>query len=389
MRVLVSGGGIAGLALAFWLERLGIETVVAERAREFKPLGHYIALKGNGVQMIRRMGLLETCRAREAPFDSIRYVTPTGRFLREDETAKFDRELGGYLFFRRADLHAALHEALSGKKVELRLGTEVERLDTAEDRVEVRFRDGRSEVFDLLIGADGIRSPTRERVFGKGYEVPLGGHYVALTLEYDHGLEPRRGVAYMGRGQMATLMAVGPRAASLVVYHGEVGQWPESRDAGALRAFLLREYRHFAAPVQRAFEAIDEHGYVFTDSITQIRMPHVVKGRVALLGDAGGCPTFLSGMGSSLALQGAYLLAKAIEEHPADMPRALAHYEADIQPIAARYQASAWQMRGFIIGRSRVRAALRDAALAWMPDQLFARQVRRFYDAERAMAGFA
>ncbi|WP_224366498.1 FAD-dependent monooxygenase [Hyalangium versicolor] len=385
MRVLVSGGGIAGLALAFWLERLGIETVVAERAREFKPLGHYIALKGNGVRVIRRMGLIEACRAREAPIDSLRYVTSTGRLLREDSTASLDRELGGLIAFRRADLHAALHEAISGK-VELRLGTEVEESETAGERVEVRFRGGRTETFDLLVGADGVHSPTRERVFGKGLEVPFGGHYVALTLEYDHGLELQCGVAYLGRGQMVIFLPMSPRVVSLVVYHGEVGQWPESREPGALRAFLLREYRHFAAPVSRAFEAIDERGYVFTDVITQVRMPHVVKGRVALLGDAGGCPTFLSGMGSALAIQGADLLARAIAEHRSDVPRALASYEAAIQPLNARYQESAGKMRGFVLGRSRVRAAVRDAALAWMPDGFMIRQARRFYDAENATA---
>ncbi|WP_224244375.1 hypothetical protein [Hyalangium gracile] len=91
-------------------------------------------------------------------------------------------------------------------------------------------------------------------------------------------------------------------------------------------------------------------------------------------------------MGSALALQGADLLARAIAEHRSDVPRALASYEAAIQPLNARYQESGGKMRGFILGRSRVRAAVRNVALSWMPDAVMIRQARRFYGAENATA---
>ncbi|AUX26432.1 FAD dependent oxidoreductase [Sorangium cellulosum] len=383
MRVLVSGAGIAGLSLGLLLERRGVEVVIAERARRLEPLGHYIGLKGNGVRTVERMGLLDACRAREQRLDGVRFHTPSGRLLRENRATRLERELGGVLFFRRADLHAALHEAVAGK-VELRLGTEVQALEAGPERVEVRLSDGRSEAFDALIGADGVRSPTRARVFGSGHEVPLGGRYIALTVEVDHGLDPRFVAAYLGRGQMVGLIPIGPRVASPFVYHADGGEQPASRSAADVRDFLLRACGDFGAPVRRTFEAIDASSYVFTDSITMVRPPRIVKGRVALLGDAAACPTFLSGMGSALALQGAYHLARALEEHPGDVPAALLRYEAGIRPIAARYQQSAWKMRGFVLGRSRVRAAVRDAALAWMPDRLFVREAQRFYAAERA-----
>src|SRR5262249_17222975 len=114
-RALISGGGIAGLALGFWLERIGIEPVVIERMSRFEALGHYIALKGNGVEVIRQMGLESACRAREVRFERSMMLTSTGKLLRMGSRAEFDQNLGGYILFRRADLQATLFEAVREK----------------------------------------------------------------------------------------------------------------------------------------------------------------------------------------------------------------------------------------------------------------------------------
>src|SRR2546427_12032704 len=69
LKVIVSGAGVAGLAVAYWLDRIGASTIVIERAPRFHALGHYISLKGNGVEMVRRMGIFDACQARAAPID--------------------------------------------------------------------------------------------------------------------------------------------------------------------------------------------------------------------------------------------------------------------------------------------------------------------------------
>jgi len=114
LKVIVSGAGIAGLALAYWLDRIGASTIIVERAPRFEALGHYISLKGNGVEMVRRMGMLEACQARAAPIEETRMYTRSGRLLRSERTAAMNQMLGGYLLFRRADLQAALHELAHG-----------------------------------------------------------------------------------------------------------------------------------------------------------------------------------------------------------------------------------------------------------------------------------
>jgi 2-polyprenyl-6-methoxyphenol hydroxylase-like FAD-dependent oxidoreductase len=113
LKVIVSGAGIAGLALAHWLDRIGASTVIVERAPRFQALGHYISLKANGVEMVRRMGILEACEARAAPIEETRIYTRAGRLLRAERSAALSKKLGGYILFRRADLQAALHELTS------------------------------------------------------------------------------------------------------------------------------------------------------------------------------------------------------------------------------------------------------------------------------------
>src|SRR5947208_208067 len=123
-RALISGGGIAGLALGFWLERMGIQPVIIERASRFEALGHYIALKGNGVEMMRQMGLEQACRAREVQFERAMMLTATGKLLRMGGRDEFDQNLGGYILFLRADLQTVLFEAVQAK-LEIRYSTEI------------------------------------------------------------------------------------------------------------------------------------------------------------------------------------------------------------------------------------------------------------------------
>jgi 2-polyprenyl-6-methoxyphenol hydroxylase-like FAD-dependent oxidoreductase len=229
LKVIVSGAGIAGLALSHWLDRIGATTIIVERAPRFQALGHYISLKGNGVEMVRRMGMLDACEASAAPIEEVYFYTASRRLLRSERTAALAKALGGYILFRRVDLQAALYE-LVRERTDIRFGTQIAEVRPAVGGVEVRLSDGRVEWGDLLVGADGIHSHVRSLVFGEGFERSLGGHY---------------------------------------------------------------------------------------NAIAQVEMPRITQDRCALIGDAAHCPTFLSGMGSSLALQDAHVLAGCLARNPA------------------------------------------------------------------------
>ena len=383
MKLIVSGAGIAGLALAHWLDRIGASTVIVERAPRFQALGHYISLKGNGVEMVRRMGILDACQARAAPIEETRMYTMTGRLLRTERTAAMNKMLGGYILLRRADLQAALYD-LARDRADIRFGTQISDARVADDGVEVVLSDGRTERADLLLGADGIHSRVRGLVFGEGFQRPLGGHYIAVTQTLRHGL-PIATHCYWGAGQMVSLFAVANDSVSAVVYVDDRAGRPPHHDAVALRDYLLAVSLGFPDHVRQILGSISADDFVFADVIAQIEMPHIIYGRCALLGDAAHCPTFMSGMGSSLALQDAHVLAGCLSRSTGDVAAALLQYEGAVTPIACRYRDNARSMRSLVLGRNHVKAHLRDLFLRVVPDGLVARNLRRFFDAERSL----
>jgi len=384
LKVIVSGAGIGGLALAHWLDRIGAKTVIVERAPRFQALGHYISLKGNGVEMVRRMGILEACQARAAPIEETRMYSMKGRLLSAERTGALNQMLGGYILFRRADLQAALYD-LVRERAEIRFGTQITAARVDEDGVEVVLSDGRTERGDLLVGADGIHSRVRGLVFGEGFQRKLGGYYIATTQAMRHGL-PLTTHVYWGVGQMVSLLPVAADVVSSIVYVNEDAGKPPHHDALAMRDYLLAASAGFPEHVRDILGSIGADDFVFSDVIAQIAMPRITSGRCALLGDAAHCPTFMSGMGSSLALQDAHVLAGCLARSPDDVAAALACYEDAVAVIACRYQDTALQMRGFVLGRSRFKAHLRDLALRVMPEPLIKRGLRRFSDAERPLA---
>jgi len=384
LKVIVSGAGVAGLALSHWLGRIGATTILVERAPRFQALGHYISLKGNGVEMVRRMGILGACQARAAPIEEVYFYTAARRLLRSERTAVLAKALGGYILFRRADLQAALYE-LVRERTDIRFGTQITEVRTAAGGVEVRLSDGRAERGDLLVGADGIHSHVRGLVFGEGFERSLGGHYIAVSQTFRHGL-PAVVHSYLSTGRMVNLFPVAPDSVSAVVYVGTSAGTPPHHDPLAMRDYLLATCAGFPDEVLRVMGDIRANDFVFSDAIAQVEMPRITHGRCALIGDAAHCPTFLSGMGSSLALQDAHVLAGCIARNPGDLATSLASYEEVVTPIARRYKDSAVSAHQAFLGSSPFKARLRDVILRLVPDRLLERGVRRFFDAERPLA---
>jgi 2-polyprenyl-6-methoxyphenol hydroxylase-like FAD-dependent oxidoreductase len=384
LKVIVSGAGVAGLALSHWLSRIGATTVLVERAPRFQPLGHYISLKGNGVEMVRRMGILDACQARAAPIEEVYFYTAARRLLRSERTAVLAKTLGGYILFRRADLQVALYE-LVREHTDIRFGTQVSEVRPGADGIEVLLNDGRVERGDILVGADGINSHVRGLVFGEGFERLLGGHYIAISQTLRHGL-PAVVHSYLSTGKMVNLFPVAPDSISAVVYVGASAGIPPLHDPLAMRDYLLVTCAGFPEEVLRVLGNIRADDFVFCDAIAQVEMPRITNVRCALIGDAAHCPTFLSGMGSSLALQDAHILAGCLARNSGDLATALARYEEVMTPIARRYKNSAVSAHRAFLGSSPFKAWLRDVILRFMPNRILERGVRRFFDAERPLA---
>jgi 2-polyprenyl-6-methoxyphenol hydroxylase-like FAD-dependent oxidoreductase len=339
MRVLISGGGIAGLTLAYWLQKSDISSVVIEQANAIRRDGYAIDFFGTGHDVAERMSLIDQLRSRHIPFEALVYVNKDGKTIARLDMALI-RKLteGKYMGLMHETLEEVLYEALEGS-AEVRFGRWIARIEAGPDAVEVTFNDGATETFDLLIGADGVHSKTRALVFGPeeqfsrylGYTIacyPLADHYgIGKTFQM-----------YNEPGRMAAAYCT-PQADDLLLFFMYQSPKPEHVPREQRLSYLRKVFASMGWLTEQFLSDVDPEVSVFMDAVIQIQMPTWHRGRVALVGDACDCPTLLSGQGASLAMGGAYLLAKALHD-TADYQEAFRRYEQQMSAYVLEQQKS-------------------------------------------------
>lgn len=337
-RVLVSGASIAGPALAYWLHRYGFEPVVVERAPALRTGGQNVDVRGAGREVTRRMGLEDAVREATTGEVGTRFLRPDGTTAAEFPAGRSDT--GGAtaeLEILRGDLAQLLVDA-TDDDVEYRFGDRISGLDDTGDGVSVRFEGGSTERFDLVVAADGVGSSTRELVVGG--EVS----YRYLGMETTFATIPRTGTdddwwrwfnATGGRTMTLRPDAVGTIRATL--------SYPPPSDGATRRTVeeqrtnLRERFADAGWEAERILAGLDTADDLYFETLRQVRAPRWSSGRVALLGDAAYCASPISGMGTSLALTGAYVLAGELAAH-VDHRDAFRGYERIVRPYVEKAQ---------------------------------------------------
>ena len=345
LRILVCGGGIAGEALAFWLARGGHEVVVVERFPALRATGAQVDLRGQGIDAVARMGLLDTVRDHRVAEAGVALVDARGRAritVLANTSGRGRQTLTSEYEIMRGDLVRILHEATKDE-VQHVFGISVERFEHDEDGVVAHFSDGTSDAFDLLVGADGQGSRVRQAILPPGAPDP----YRRLGLHIAYWFLPR---VRSDSGVRDTYVAPGGRMIMRRSHHDETQAYFILRESSAAASNVHRE------PVERQqafwaerFEGAGWQTARFVDGMAstpsfyssealQVRTPTWSAGRVVLVGDAAHCASPFSGMGTSGGLVGAYVLARQIARHADDLPTALAAYDAELRPFVDKIQ---------------------------------------------------
>jgi 2-polyprenyl-6-methoxyphenol hydroxylase-like FAD-dependent oxidoreductase len=372
----ICGAGIAGLSLAQALVRLGWEVTLAERAPGVREQGYMMDFFGLGYEAAERMGLLERLQELGYAVDALAYVDERGRTRAAVRYASLARALDGRLLsIMRPDLERALREAV-GEAAEVRYGDTVTGFAERGDGVRVVFSDGSVRDADLLVGADGIHSPVRRRLWGpeEQYMRYLGLHAAAYTFT-----DPAVHVALAGRFVMTdtvgrTLGLYGLRDHRVAVFAVHASADPALPEDA--RAALQDRYADLGWVATRALDLCPPGEEVYYDQVAQVELPDWHRGHVALLGDACQAVSLVAGQGASLAVAGACLLADHLATAPT-VPAALQRYQAQWRPVVrARQQAGRRGAEWFLpltdARRRHRRLMLRLMALPG-PDRLIAR----------------
>ena len=336
--VLVSGASFAGLATAYWLDRLGYRVTLVEAASGLRRGGTPVDIEGETIDILGRMGIVDAVRAKALP--------PRGfEFKDADDVTLGSIAIGDSLAaharyeIHRDDLLDILFGAVAAK-VEMLFDQSIQQLDEGPDGVSVTFRNGDRRDFALVFGCDGNRSNTRKLLFGDGEQFTyfMGG-YVYLKVVPQIGLLPANmSQVFSTPGRMAMLNGYEDRTDVGFGFRTDGEIEYDYRDRAQQRRLIHDHFDGLGWKVPAMLASVDGDDSFYFDRINQIRMPCWSRGRVALVGDAGYCVSPLAGFGGSMAIIGAGRLANALERHPGDHAAAFRAYEDGLRPFVEEVQ---------------------------------------------------
>ncbi|HEY0532147.1 MAG TPA: FAD-dependent monooxygenase [Actinoplanes sp.] len=336
MRVLISGGGIAGPAAAFWLRRAGAEVTIVETASGPRPGGHAVDVRGIARAVVERMGLLETIKENRVDERGIAVVDRNNRRRGVMMADAFGGEgIVAEIEIARGDLGRILYDATAGY-TDYRFGDRIVRLEQDVSGVDVTFRSGGTERFDLVIGADGVHSGVRALAFGPEEEFVryLGGYGAYFTVP-DPGDTDNLFYMYNAPGGLVAGLRPerGGTAKASLTFSSAEPAYERIRRAEAEKV-LAERLSGAGWRVDEFLAAMPSADDFFFDSVNQVRVRTWHRGRVVLLGDAAACGSPLAGLGTSVALVGAYVLAGELAVAGGDHERGLPAYQGVLDAYA-------------------------------------------------------
>jgi 2-polyprenyl-6-methoxyphenol hydroxylase-like FAD-dependent oxidoreductase len=341
-RVLISGAGVTGLALACWLDRAEFSVTLVELAPEFRRGGQAVDIRGVALDVVQALGLLDETRALRTRLKGMSMLDANGRETQRTEERTFSagRLDSEDIEIFRDDLCELLTGALSDR-VEFLYDNSIAAIDDQRDGVTVKFATGSSRTFDLLIGADGIYSNVRKQCFNEesSFVAPLG---VVLALfstpnlidltdwQLGHREDGVGYVIYPSHDKRELRIGVGFAAPAAAMSRG---------DTEGQKQLVAARCAHLKGAFPRFLDAMRATDQFYYNELAQIHMPTWSKGRVVLAGDAAHCASPFSGQGTSLALVGAFVLVRELVRSRDRPAQAFAAYEHRMRPYVLLNQA--------------------------------------------------
>lgn len=327
LKVIIVGAGIGGLAAGIGLKQAGFEVEIYDRVKELRPIGAGISLWSNGVKVLNRLGLGREVAQIGGRMDKMQYRWKTGDLLNDVELSPLIEQVGQRPYpVARADLQNMLVKHFPG---EIKLEHQCVGVEQDETGVTVFFENGHQTKGDLLIASDGVRSVLRDYVLDEKVEPQYRG-YVNWNGLIPSSLDlapANTWVIYVGDHKRVSMMPVGDDRFyfffDVPLPKGTIA------DPDRYRAELFDHFQGWADPVQRLIQHINPYRMARPEIHDVGPLKQIVRGRVALLGDAAHttCPDL--GQGGCQALEDALVLTQYLSTTNISVEYALMRYERD------------------------------------------------------------
>lgn len=332
-KILVTGASIAGNTVAALLGRHGADVTVVERAPAFRDGGQNVDVRGVGREVLRRLGLEQAALDCGTGEQGTAWVNEDG-----SEAARFDAdEIDGdgptaEMEILRGDLARLLHDA-TGNEVAFRYDDHIVAIDEEAQTAAVTFASGAIEQYDAVIIAEGVGSSTRDIIFANENDPRWMDMIIAYFTIPRTADDDRMWRWFNSPGKRSISLRPdhqGTTRAMLCLSKEPGGEqdWDRERQ----KAFLRDRFSDAGWEATRVLAAMDETEDFYFDVLRQVRMPRWSKGRVVLTGDAAWCATPLAGVGTTLAVTGAYVLAEELARS-VTVAEAFSAYEEQMRPM--------------------------------------------------------
>ena len=363
MKILISGGGIAGITIALYLQNSGHEIKITDKASSFQNAGYGLSLKSFGIKITKELGLYQTLKDHAVSVHTFEMLNSNGKLLRRIPKNVIDEMTGESVLIGRRDLHSILFHALS-ETIKISYDTTMTSIAHAPEHVIVTFSNGVVENFDLVIIAEGLRSSTRKLLFGNGGWTPFDITYAATFIETEHHFDLGIAQSFKGKGKTIAFFPITKNQIAIQASFRNNSTAQYQLDNS--KKLLTEVFKGFTYVVTNLLNNINNDTFIFYDTVAMIELPSYISDRTLLLGDAAYCPTFLSGMGASLGMLGAKVLSQSLSDFP-DIKDALGHFDTVMHPFAKHFQNNAKSNMNRELPRSNVQTFINDLIVSKIP----------------------
>jgi len=383
--ILISGAGIAGTTLAWWLKKFGFNPTLIEIAPALREGGYAIDFMGAGYDVAEKMGIIPALKEVDINFSKLVFVDSNNKEKGSMNYQKIKDFLNDRAFtLLRSDLAKMIYQSLD-KDVEIIFGDTITNIAQNENEVSVTFQSGTTKNFDLLVGAAGLHSKVRSLVFGNEtqFEKYFGYYTSSYTID-DFSLGNHTFSMYnVPYKQVAVYSNSGNKTTTFFIFTSPEKLSYPYHDIGKQKQILKTEFENSGWMCPQLLSGIDSTTDFYFDSISQIKMDSWYKGRITLVGDAGYCPSLLSGKGSTLAMVGAYILAGELKQANGDYKAAFKQYEVIFKPFMDKKQKAAQFFAKSFVPKSNFGIWLRNVTFKLMSSSLFSKLfLNQFKDSE-------
>jgi len=368
MRILVVGGGIAGLTLTGLLQQRGFKPTLVEQIPEYGTVGYVIVLWPSGSRILKGLGVYRSLLDVGLQCTTYNVSDEQGQMLHSYSVQNITEKYGPMLSTYRPDLINVIKEAVDPDSI--RMSTTVDKIDQTNDEVYVTFSDGTEETYDLVVGCDGVRSKTRDLVFG---DVPLS--YSGMT-GWSFWVKPNIAktlqiAEYWGTGKFFGIWPTKGRLSVFTSIRDNV-QEPDPVESRIDR--IQENFKNFGGLVPAILEGLNDPNKIFHGYYNDLRMKKWHKGRVVLVGDAAHAILPTAGGGVSMAMESAAVLVDELCRADSKyIEQAFESYITRRRSRVDKIQNQSRMMSKFAFADSRLVSSMRDFLMRFYSNKLHVR----------------